>query len=212
MQKLSVLSVLGVLVWSWVVPEFFSIQNFMLVWNNIGSDQLSQCIFLCNNFYFLNLPHQKFCTLAMLLSDFSISPIMITWHGWSRSSFNFGVEDNNACSPLCKQAILSKKHCLNCKCCPLSNLIVFNLLYCQRSFCENFLLVICFLDVWPISWEQWFDKIFIWVERYKNIYVAQKADYPCNNELTAGGKLRSFSINNMLCAQKYLVLVTSKKS
>ena len=34
----------------------------------------------------------------------------------------------------------------------------------------------------------------------------------CNKGLTAGRKLRSFSINNMLCAQKYLVLVRSKKS
>ena len=34
----------------------------------------------------------------------------------------------------------------------------------------------------------------------------------CNKGLATGGKLQSFSINNMLCAQKYLVLVRSKKS
>ena len=49
-----------------------------------------------------------------------------------------------------------------------------------------------------------FDRYIFRVERYKDIYVAQKADYPyIYNELTAGGKLKSSSVNNMLCAQKY---------
>ena len=46
------------------------------------------------------------------------------------------------------------------------------------------------------------------------IYILLKKQtiHICNKGLTAGRKLRSFSINNMLCAQKYLVLVHSKKS
>ena len=50
--------------------------------------------------------------------------------------------------------------------------------------------------------------------RDTKIYMLLKKQtiHTCNNGLTAGGKLRSFSINNMLCAQKYLVVVRSKKS